>query len=169
MTIQPKKHETTYKTDKEKNNSEYKEHDNVHMITDIVFSFIQDKYKGKRIKNDEEHTYVYIYETDDKKDMDKEIAFISTDRRIILIVMKGILKEKELTDGCLRVLNHLNCGRYFLTHQIDTSRRVYKCRCLVSQETLQDRFDEVMLYVEKEYTKARLLLSMESTTFYGKQ
>lgn len=107
--------------------------------------------------NEKEHL-IYLYNDASPQ---KEISFMQADGENVLIMVKSLLKKKELTNGGLRVLNHLNCNLYFLTHQIDIEKRIYKCRCIISKNTLQNEFEDVINYLEGEHQKGRMLLEME--------
>lgn len=103
----------------------------------------------------------YIYGKTQEGKINSEISFLQIDAETVLIIMKKPMKEKALTDGGLRVLNHLNCGKHLLTHQVDINSRVYKCRCIVSSKRLEEEFTDIMQYLEAESKKAERLLAME--------
>ena len=125
---------------------------------DALREKLQKRYDGWLIKSKREDRAIYLYAA--ASSPKKEIAFIEINQNIIIII-KSLLKKRELTDSGLRVLNHLNCGLYFLTHQMEIETRVYKCRCIIEKETLLNDFDKVIAYVEGEHQKGRILLEME--------
>ena len=114
---------------------------------------LKQRYPGWIYKVNEKEHLIYLYNDVSPQ---KEISFIQVDDRNVLIMVKSLLRKKELTDGGLRVLNHLNCNLYFLTHQIDIEKRIYKCRCIISINALQKNFEDVINYLDGEHQKGRM-------------
>lgn len=127
-------------------------------INDIM-PILSERYKDWSITAIEDKKAIFLY--NDFSAPKKEITFIETEGDNILIVIKSLLQKKELTDGGLRVLNHLNCGLYFMTHQIDIENRIYKCRFIISKDALQNQFETAITYLEGEHQKGKMLLDME--------
>ena len=128
-------------------------------VTEQIKQYFQDHY---RLDIDKDNIYAYQEaEGKNSKRIQKEISFHLPEENLVLIQVKELLKNKEFTDGGLRVLNHLNCNAYFLTHQYNTMDRIYTCRCVVSKTILEKELESIMEYMEKEQSKAKILLEME--------
>lgn len=126
---------------------------------DQVIPMLNEQYKDWFITAIKNKKAIFLY--NDFTTPEREIMLVETEGDNILIVIKSLLQKKELTDGGLRVLNHLNCNLYFLTHQIDIENRIYKCRLLISKDILQKQFKTVITYLDGEHQKGRILLDME--------
>lgn len=126
---------------------------------DQMIPMLAEQYKDWSITAIKDKKAIFLY--NDFTTPQREIMFIETEGDNILIVIKSLLQKKELTDGGLRVLNHLNCNLYFLTHQIDIENRIYKCRLIISKDTLQKQFETVITYLDGEHQKGKMLLDME--------
>ena len=126
---------------------------------DQVIPMLAEQYKDWSITAIKDKKAIFLY--NDFTTPQREIMFVETEGDNILIVIKSLLQKKELTDGGLRVLNHLNCNLYFLTHQIDIENRIYKCRLIISKDTLQKQFETVITYLDGEHQKGKMLLDME--------
>lgn len=129
-------------------------------IPDRVAEAITARYCGMEIKKSEDGDTIFVYEYDGKGII-REVAFFQIEEEVVLVIVRCTMKRNELTEGGLRVLNNLNNDKYLITHTLDISTRVYKCRCVVPGCYMRERFCEVMDYIEAEYTKAQCLLSME--------
>lgn len=123
-----------------------------------IMSKLQKRYAEWDCHANEEKRILYL---SSKTSPQKEIFLIEIEEGIILIMVKSRLKKRELTDGGIRVLNHLNCKRYYLTHQVDVERRLYKCRCIIPKNLLEEQFEQTISYIEGEHRKGKMLLEME--------
>jgi len=130
-------------------------------IDDVMCAKFHDKFPSFDVQKTDAGNAVFAYKRNKQRNVEEEYAIIRVDEGLALIVMNKNMAGKELTENALRILNHMNCTRFLVSHEVNVRKRIYQCKCTIPLYKLTEDFDSSIKFVQQEYEKAKCLLHLE--------